>query len=341
MLLTKEVDVQINGRNIQHFKSLGYIIPTKKDRYNHDVYDIKSYIKVKTEHLTKGSSAMVNVLCDICHTEIKTIRYSDYVIEIKKHGVNCCTKCGHKKVADKLRRNYSDEEYRKDVRHRRNITMVEKYGEDYENIIKEKREQKCLELYGSTSYSQTDFYKERMNEFYQNNPSFFSKIREKSIQTLYKKSNQASSKQQNAIYEIFNSTYENVELNYPLGKLYSGDIVFLDYKIDFEIDYGGHNLQVKKGKMSQEEFDKKQIIRDKIIKKDGYKVVRLIADKERKIPSEEKLIEILELSNNYFSSTNHTWINWNIDNSMYFNALHKDGEFFNFGELRTLPRKSA
>lgn len=73
MLLTKEVEIRLNGFNVEHYKSLGYEIPMKKatksthKRYGKDfVYDFDKTIMVKIEDLQKGSNVRLEVLCDWC-----------------------------------------------------------------------------------------------------------------------------------------------------------------------------------------------------------------------------------------------------------------------------------
>lgn len=179
--------------------------------------------------------------------------------------------------------------------------------------------QKCYEEYGVYSYSQVP------------------EIREKANQTFYKNVTQKTSIQQRMIYQILHDYDDDTKLNYPISN-FSGDIVIDN--IDFEIDYGGHNLSVKTGQLTQEQFDQKQLIRDKIIKSEGYKIVRLISEKNRKIPSDSKLIEILEFSKAFFQQNpERSWLEFNIEKGIYRSALNKDGALFDFGELRTVKKK--
>ena len=161
-------------------------------------------------------------------------------------------------------------------------------------------------------------------------------VKLKCSEIMYKNYTVSTSTQKMGIYNIIKSEYPQAELNYPIGKKFSGDIVIDN--IDFEVDYGGHNLSVKLGEITQDEFDKKEMIRDKIVKSCGYKVIRLIADNTRKIPSDEILLKILEQSKEYFNTTDHTWVEYNIDTSLMRNAENKEGVFFDFGELRKIKK---
>ena len=88
---------------------------------------------------------------------------------------------------------------------------------------------------------------------------------------------------------------------------------------------------------SQEEFDRKEMIRRYIITKEGYKQIHIISSKDL-LPSATILLQMLDHAKEYFSTTNHTWIEYNIDTSSVRNTEHKDGIFFNYGELRKIKR---
>ena len=100
-------------------------------------------------------------------------------------------------------------------------------------------------------------------------------------------------------------------------------------------------IYLKEYELEKKEFNKKELIRDLFVKRNGYKVMRIISRKDY-LPSDEKLLELLSYSRNFFKENpERSWIEFDIDNSIIRNALHKDGVFFNFGELRKLPRQSA
>ena len=63
--------------------------------------------------------------------------------------------------------------------------------------------------------------------------------------------------------------------------------------------------------------------------------MRIISQKDW-CPSDEILLQMLDFARNYFSTTNHTWIEFDIDAGTYCNAEHKDGEPYDFGELRKI-----
>lgn len=201
--------------------------------------------------------------------------------------------------------------------------------------IFEKSKQTNKETWGTEYPMQSPLFKERMIELYGDSCSMrIEQFKEKAINTLHKNGGDVATSQQQ-IY--INNLYQG-KLNH-ICKYYALDIALLDDMINIEIDFGGHDLCVKLGTMTQEEFDHKEMIRDIVVKKEGYKIMRLVSRKD-KLPSDKILLQILEFSKEYFNTTEHTWINWDIDQSMYYNAEHQNGVLFDFGELRTLRRNS-
>lgn len=80
------------------------------------------------------------------------------------------------------------------------------------------------------------------------------------------------------------------KLNKNIGR-YFGDIVFEDKKIVIEYDGGGHDLAVKTGRLSQKEFDEKELKRQECFINNGYKIGRIV-DKHGKKLSDSEYLEI-------------------------------------------------
>ncbi len=156
-------------------------------------------------------------------------------------------------------------------------------------------------------------------------------FKEKLVKAMHKNGTQKTSKQQHYLHKLYGG-----ELNYPI-KYYDVDICLLDEKLVIEYDGGGHNLSVKFGDYTQEEFDKRDIIRNAVIKKEGYRQIKIISKRD-KLPYDIILLQMLNCAKQYFSSTNHSWINFDIDNSRMINAENKDsnGVFYDYGELHTI-----
>lgn len=93
-LISKEVEVVLNSKNIKHYEDLGYKIPRYIDKRN--VLRVKSgsKIKIKVKDLLRNSTMKVEVKCDCCNKEIIMTyqSYNDY-----KHGDKYyCNKCSKK-----------------------------------------------------------------------------------------------------------------------------------------------------------------------------------------------------------------------------------------------------
>ena len=227
------------------------------------------------------------------------------------------------------------------VKNKYKNTCLEKYGFEYaskSNAVKQKVRNTLIERYGTDNIMLLPDVKEKVKQtnierYGFDNPMKCKEIREKLTQTLCKNQSQKTSQQQLYLHNLYGG-----ELNYPIS-YYSTDICLLGEKIVIEYDGGGHNLRVTLGSLTQEEFNKKEIIRNIKIKSEGYKQIRIISSKDY-LPSDEILLKMLNIAKEYFNTTNHTWVEYNIDTSIMQNAEHKDGVYFDFGELRKIKKAS-
>lgn len=95
-------------------------------------------------------------------------------------------------------------------------------------------------------------------------------------------------------------------------------------------------MSIALGSITEEEFEQKELYRNVAIKKNNIKQMRIISTKDL-LPSDVILIQMLQDSRQYFLDfPNHSWITYDIDKSMIFNAEHKSGTSYNFGPLRTI-----
>ena len=206
----------------------------------------------------------------------------------------------------------------KEVKQKIKQTNLEKYGVEYPMSLPsfhEHARQTNMEKYGVYHHLQ--------------NPEILAKQKK----TFYKNGTCPTSKQQNYLHELYGG-----KLNYSF-KMYNFDIYLSNEKLNIEFDGSGHSLGVTLGSISQEEFDRKNIIRNIAIKKAGIKQMRIISSKD-KLPSDEKLLQMLDYTRNYFSNyPNHSWIEFNIDTSTLRNAEHKDGIYYDYGKLHTIKEK--
>ena len=297
-VITKEVEVRLNGNNVNRYKKLGYDIPMRKASMStkHEicyVADFKKTILVKIEDLPLNSRAIIESTCDYCGKLKPSTRYSDYNKQTKNGMLKCCcSECAslkHKEI------------------------MFEKYGCEGAMQIPEIREkvlQTNLRKYGCKTPSQS------------------LEVRKKIMQAFYKNSSQKSSRQQRYINNLYHGT-----LNFPI-KFYCADISCDNLIVEF--DGSGHALSVAMGHETIDEYRRKEIVRHNVIKNEGYKQMRIISTKD-KLPSDKTLLQMLYDAKQYFLNyPTHSWIEFNIDTFTVRNAEHKNGILYDYGELRKI-----
>ena len=97
MLITKEIEICLNGRNIKHFHNLGYYIPKEIDKYGKNRTPRGTTIIVNTKDLKNNSNAKVDVKCDnnSCNKIIKNLSFKIYNKYLRE-GKYYCHKCAIK-----------------------------------------------------------------------------------------------------------------------------------------------------------------------------------------------------------------------------------------------------
>ena len=307
-ILTKEVEVKPTGKMVKYYRNLGYDV-----KYNQPLL-------VKIEHLQMGSHANIEILCDMCNKNKMTVTYDTYNRVVENTGSYVCKECLGKK---------------------RNDTNLKRYGTNYPSqlkIFKEKTKQTNLKKYGVENVMMDFEIKKRLKQtifqkYGVSSTMQLPKVREKANETLCKNGTQKTSKQQLYLHSILGG-----KLNFPIS-YYAIDICFPEEKLTLEYDGGFHDGRVKLGRLTQEEFNQKEIIRNNIIKREGYKQMRIISSKDR-LPQDDILLQMLQDAKQYFSDyPNHSWIEFSIDTSTVRNAEHKEGVPYDFGELRTIKDK--
>lgn len=378
-IITEKAEVIPSGKNIQHYRDLGYDVKWHKP------------LIVSVNDLTKGSNAQVEVLCDMCHKNKMTVPYEVYNRVVSKTGNYVCKECAYIKnrqtnlkrygvpVAsqsedikelmkqtnlerygvdnyaktqeynDKIRQTcldkYNVEHFSQlqEVKNKREVTNVERYG--VKNVsqvaeFKEKVFNTNIERYGTKYASSSSEIKEKIK---QTNLKKFGvphvmqsyEIRTKISNSLYKNGNVSTSKQQLYLFNIFKSTNKDVYLNFPIS-YYNVDICFQEERFIIEYNGSGHDLQVKLVKLTQEEFNQKEIIRNNVIKKEGYKQMRIISSND-KLPQDDILLQMLSEARTYFATyPSHSWYEFNISTSTVRNAENLNGIPYDFGALRTI-----
>ena len=94
MIITKEINIKVNGAHLKHFKSIGLDVKTGDQ------------ITIKPEQLSNGSNIRVECKCDICG-EIKTPKYKRYLKSINNGGYYTCSpKCAQEKTKNTFKKKY-------------------------------------------------------------------------------------------------------------------------------------------------------------------------------------------------------------------------------------------
>lgn len=98
-LISEEVEVGLNSKNIKYYESLGYNIPRRKDKWGQLKIPKGTKIIININDLQKGSSIKINIKCDGCGEIIKDIPYYNYNKYLREDGYYCyrCNKNNYNK----------------------------------------------------------------------------------------------------------------------------------------------------------------------------------------------------------------------------------------------------
>lgn len=99
MLLNKEVEVVLRGKNVKYYENLGYKIPRRKDKWGNVTVPEGTKIIVRVEDLSKGSTVKVDVKCDCPNCKnniIKKVAWADYLKYVHEDGKYYCRNCAKK-----------------------------------------------------------------------------------------------------------------------------------------------------------------------------------------------------------------------------------------------------
>ena len=311
MLITKTVKVKWNPKNREWYESKGYIYTKHNAEFD-----------VNIEDITKGSHVEVEIVCDYClENELSTVvkkQWKRYVKDnlnsvVKK---DCCASCQpiktkecnlinfgvenkmelpeiKEKQKNTIMKNYGVEHNmkNKNVRQKAIDTFVLKYGVDNpmknKDVIKKSNQSK-IKRFGSTNPFTNE---EVINKSKKTNLQRYgtewhmqsAEVMKKSKETMYSNGTAPCSRQQKYIHNLIGG-----ELNYPVDKC-SLDIAFPQEKIYVEYDGNGHDLCVKLGSVSYEEFSYKEIKRYQFLKSKGWKKIKMSSPADY-LPSDNVLI---------------------------------------------------
>lgn len=256
-LIQEYVDIKISTYNISHYHNKGY-----------QCVDGET-IKIKVQDLSKGSGVKIDVQCDYCGETFKQAyrRYLEHPNDI------ACKRCRYNKVAKTNIERYGHtcSLRNEEVLTKSKETNLKKFGVEYplqnKQILQQTKET-LFKKYGVHIPIYSDAICHKMNETLKKNN---------------KDSFVGTSKMQKYLCEL----YQGV-LNYKIDNAFI-DIFLVDYNICCEYDGGGHNLSVIHNRITQEELDKKDEMRNRQLVDKGYKVFRIISKNDRKLTDTEFL----------------------------------------------------
>lgn len=347
MILDEYVEITMAGKNCQYYGEKGY-----PNQYG-------TQVKVKVQDLAPGSHVCVHVKCDYCgHEDI--IKYQSYLKNtanmtriytckkcknvkyretcLKKYGFEYATQS--KEVQEKTRntskRKYGCDHFlqNKEVQNKRAKTNLAKYGVEHAIQLPQSvnnRITRSLELFGADNPFCSPLFQESVKQYniehYSGaSPMACSEIREKVCQTMSKNQTQKASAQQKYLHHLYGGI-----LNHPLNS-YSLDIFLPEHNLDIEYNGGGHDLIVKTGNLTEEEFHQKEIIRGRIVRSQGIRQMTIVSRFDR-LPSDDVLQRMLKETLEYLDTTDHHWVKYDIDEQTMENALGISP--YDYGELRT------
>lgn len=343
MVISKTVQMRVNRSTSQYYINKGYKLPLKLTADGKRmVPDTNQFFTVNVEDLPPCSDYHIEAQCDLCN-KIKNVRYVDYNRSVQSSGYYVCKDCQPKKTQETLMRKYGTITPFEipGVREKAKATTLKNWGTEHvlsSPKMRERIKKTCNEKYGGNAPAcDPKIVKKQQETFIKKYGNYCSsyvpEIQEKIAQSLSNSQTINTSMQQQYLYNLLGG-----KLNYPI-RHYNVDICFEDECLVLEYDGGGHNLTVKHGTMTEKEFNQREIKRHATIKHAGYKTIHLISRTD-KLPSDSKLLEILDFSRQYFKDyPNHSWIEWHIDDGLYRNAEHKDGVPYDFGELRRIRKE--
>lgn len=275
-LIQEYVDIKISTYNINHYHSKGY-----------KCIDGET-IKIKVQDLSKGSGVKIDVQCDYCGEIFKQAyrRYLEHPNDIS------CKQCRYNKVAKTNLERYGNvcSLRNEEVLAKSKETNLKKFGVEYplqnKQILQQTKET-LFKNYGVLIPVKNKIILKRLQNSL-NNVDIGGYV--------------STSKMQKYLCDLYNGV-----LNYKIENSYV-DIFLSDYNICCEYDGGGHDLSVKFKHITQEEFDKKENLRNQKLVDMGYKVFRIVSRRDKKLTDNEFLQIKNQAINNLINNDNNIYI---------------------------------
>lgn len=222
--------------------------------------------------LPKSSIQKVEVICDFCNKKYE-IEYRKYLLQMT-NGTACIT-CRYKKVE---------------------ITNLERYGNKCslrnEDVLRKSKQTNLEKLGVEFPFQSKD-------------------IINKTIDTQLKRYGRVGRTINTSSQQIYLNNLYDGKLNYFI-RPYNIDIFFENEKIICEYDGNGHNMIVKLGRLTEEEFQIKEKNRSAYLQDLGYKEFHIISNKD-KLPTDDELIVIKNEAFDYLLNENGSYYSYNLE----------------------------
>lgn len=328
MLLTKELDVTIGARNVNHYKELGYHIPIRhSDVFDCDVAAFGETIRIKIDDLPMSSHNKIQYRCDHCGKIVET-EYCIWNNRKYREMGDMCKDCARQiKLPKSLMDKYGHDNaaYIPESIEKKKETSIERYGSEWHitsNAVKSKTKQTMLDRYGVENSMQLEATKEKARattlerygvEFITQNPEFRQKasntcmerygvpnaaqvpeFQAKMRQTMCANGVTFTSKAERVMCDILEDMYgaDNCFPSYPEGVLLLDCMLLVD-DCRIDVEYDGNYWHRGKGK--------RDAARNAILMDMGYKVLRIKANNRDTMPSKQQIKDAVD----YLVKGNH------------------------------------
>lgn len=291
----QEIEVRWSPKTKKHYEERGYIFTKYKDTFI-----------VKLRDLPTGSDYKISYICDYCKE--KSFRKYESYNRIKEKSVSkkdSCSKkeCVNKKIKEQNLIKYGVEHHMelKDVRDKIARTNIQRYG--VKNVFEsqyfqDKATNTVRDKYGVDNIFQSNEFKKLCKdsnlikygvEHHMSLPEFQIKARNTRINNFGRYYTKASNTFVNGVACSRKQLELGEFLNGEINKEINGNVIdiYLE-KLNLAIEYDGkgHNLSVVFGQITQDEFDKKEIIRNKSIINKGMTLLRVVNMSDKKFKNE-------------------------------------------------------
>lgn len=322
-----------------YYISRGYVFTSMGDKFEVDVKDLKSGsnipVQIKCDYCgaiyTAPYSTYVNSIktgknaCKQClSTKIKESNLKKYGVEnvfqleaikekskksiLERYGVENVSQSQEiqEKIKENNLKNYGVTNTSKldCIKEKVKESNRKKFGVDYPMQLPEfqnRIRQTDMEKYGVPHHILAPSVKEKQKKtLYKHygveHPTQNKEILNKSLATRFQHGNFTCSKQQYKLYENIGG-----KLNYPF-KNFVIDVAFPEEKIAVEWDGSGHDLSVRMGYITEQEFKRNENFRNVTLFNNDWKIIRFITKKDI-FP--ENIISIFNYCKSYIDNGGH------------------------------------